>query len=451
MLENKLAARDVQGVLARHILADGYEIIFDLEKSSGGWAVDERDGKRYVDFFNGVSSMPLGFNYPRLMKPEVFEYLGRLAVNKPANSDAYTTPFAESVDTFMRLAAPPNMKHVFFIEGGALAVENAIKAAMDWKVQKNFARGYTLKTHPDGHGTKVMHLSECFHGRSGYTLSMTDSPDPNKTKWFPKFDWPRISTPKAAFPLQDANLEGTIAREAQAVREIEAALETHKDAICSMVIEPIQGEGGDNHFRPEFIRKLRAMADEHEFLLIFDEVQTGIGITGKMWCFEHYGVEPDMICFGKKTQVCGFLAGPRIDEIQSNVFNVGSRINSTWGGNLIDLVRCRMYLQIIHQDGLIENAARLGDHLLGQLNKMAGSLDGTISNIRGKGLFCAFDVDPRVDRKRLVQAAMEEGVIILPSGRQSMRFRPALCIDRETLEEGLSRLSRAFKKVMQTA
>ena len=451
MLKSQVAARDVNDLLGRHILADGYDIVFDLEKSSGGWVVDERDGKKYVDFFNGVSSMPLGFNYPRLMQPEIIEYLGRLAVNKPANSDAYSTVLAEAVDAFMRLAAPPYMKHVFFIEGGALAVENAIKAAMDWKVQKNIARGYTEDKYPDGHGTQVMHLSECFHGRSGYTLSMTDSPDPNKTKWFPKFKWPRITTPKASFPLNGENLEATKAREAQAIREIEDAVAQNKDDICCLVIEPIQGEGGDNHFRSEFIKELRRLADQREFMLIFDEVQTGLGITGRMWAHEHFGVEPDMIVFGKKTQVCGFMAGKRIDEIPTNVFQVSSRINSTWGGNLIDFVRCRFYLQIIHEDGLVENASRLGDHLIGQLGKMASSMDGVISNIRGKGLFCAFDVDPRVDRHRVVRHAMDEGVIILPSGRQSLRFRPALCMDRDTLEEGLTRLTRAFQKAMQPA
>jgi L-lysine 6-transaminase len=448
MFNTKIQPEDVRDILSRYMLVDGLELIVDLEKSHGSWYVDARNGDRYIDFYTGVSSRPLGFNHPKLLGDDVIRRLGRLAVNKPANADAYSAPMAEFVETFFRVAVPSSMKHVFFIEGGALAVENAIKAAVDWKVQKNFRRGYTADRYPDGHGKRIIHLKECFHGRSGYTVSMTDSPDPNKTKWFPKFDWPRITTPKATFPLTGKNLEKTVALEKQACREIEEALAANPDDIAALVLEPIQGEGGDNHFRTEFFQELRRLADEHEFLLIFDEVQTGIGLTGKMWAYQHHGVEPDMICFGKKTQVCGFLAGPRIDEVEGNVFQVSSRINSTWGGNLIDMARCQLFLEIIEEENLLENVRERGAELLAGLNELERELDGAVHNVRGKGLFCALDLDPqKIDRRLLLEEIRTQGALILPCGHQSVRFRPALDIDRETLAEGLKRFRAALVRV----
>src|SRR5204862_7882687 len=121
-----------------------------------------------------------------------------------------------------------------------------------------------------------------------------------------------------------------VADEAMAEKQILAAIAQRPNDIAAIIVEPIQGEGGDNHFRAEFFRMLRRVCNEHEMLLIFDEVQAGMGITGRMWCCQHFDVVPDMLCFGKKAQVCGVLAGPRLDEVAENVFRKPGRINSTW-------------------------------------------------------------------------------------------------------------------------
>lgn len=446
MFRTEIKAAGVVPALKKHMLIDGFEVILDLEKSHGSWLTDGRDNREYVDFFTGVASMPIGWNHPKLTSDEVIYRLGRLAINKPTNSDIYCEPMAAFVETFFRVAVPDYLTHAFFVEGGTVGVENALKAAFDWKVQKNFARGFTPeKGYPDGKGHQVLHFNECFHGRTGYTMSMTDSPDPNKTKWYPKFDWPRITTPKCLFPLTGANLEKTIASEQQAVREIEAALLARPHEIAALILEPIQGEGGDNHFRPEFFQTLRRLADEHEFLLIFDEVQTGVGLTGRMWAHQNYGVRADMITFGKKTQVCGFLAGPRIDEVPGNVFATSSRINSTWGGNLIDMARSQLYFEVIEEERLVENAAREGEWLQSELRRLSATYDGLIENPRGLGLLCAFDLTDRLDRKRLLAETLNAGVIMLPCGKRSMRFRPSLNIPREVLAEGLKRLETAIQ------
>jgi len=317
--------KDVHDVLKRHMLVDGFPFVLDLEKSHGSYLHDAATGKEYLDFFTFFASSALGHNHPGLLEEDFYRELARVAVNKPSNSDLYTVQMAEFVETFARIAVPESMPNLFFISGGALAVENALKTAFDWKVRRNFAKGIKEEK-----GHKVIHFREAFHGRTGYTMSLTNT-DPTKTDYFPKFDWPRIENPKITFPLED-HLDEVVAAEKRAIQAIEKVLSEEGDDIAAIIIEPIQGEGGDNHFRPEFFKELRRIADENEVILIFDEVQTGVGVTGKMWCHQHFGVEPDIMAFGKKTQVCGIMASDKINEVDS-VFKVSSRINSTWGGN----------------------------------------------------------------------------------------------------------------------
>jgi len=229
------------------------------------------------------------------------------------------------------------------------------------------------------------------------------------------------------------------AKEAVACAEIETAFERDPDSIAAILIEPIQAEGGDHHFRPEFFAKLREYADRYEALLIFDEVQTGLGATGTMWAYEQTGVVPDLIAFGKKTQVCGMMSTRRIDEIESNVFHVSSRINSTWGGNLTDMVRCVRYLEVIHEDGLLENAARVGAAIKEGLEALAGEFE-SVSNVRGQGLLVAFDLPDGGMRGRVVQACWDRSLAILSCGPRSVRLRPPLVFSEAEATEVLGTL-----------
>ncbi|HEY0787013.1 MAG TPA: L-lysine 6-transaminase, partial [Thermoanaerobaculia bacterium] len=369
--------------------------------------------------------------------------LAEVAVNKPANSDIYTTYMAEFVETFSRVAIPPPFqKHLFFVEGGALAIENALKAAFDWKVRKNFAKGYK-----EERGTQVMHLREAFHGRTGYTLSLTNTADPRKTQYFPKFDWPRLPNPKLRFPATAAVLADVEKVEKEAVELAKTFIRERKDDIAAFIMEPIQGEGGDNHFRPEFFRAMRQLCDENEMIMIFDEVQSGVGITGKMWAFQHVGVEPDMFCFGKKTQVCGFASNDRILDIGENVFTVSSRINSTWGGNLADMVRAQRYFEIIEDEKLVDNAAKIGAELLGGLEELARRMPGTITNVRGRGLMCAFDLPDGPTRDAAINAMEANDLLVLASGHRSIRFRPHLNLTSEEATEGIRRMETSLRAI----
>ncbi len=432
-----IAAREVHDVLSQHMLVDGYGVVLDLERSHGPWLYDARGQRQILDLFMNFSTCPLGYNHPKLRAPEVVERILPAAVNKPACSDLYTTRMAEFVETFAATVPEPLRHHLFFIEGGALAVENALKAAFDWKVRKNLAAGKGERGH------KVIHFRQAFHGRSGYTLSLTNTADPRKTQYFPKFDWPRIDNPTLRFPVTASVLAEVEAAEARALAAIEAALAADPDDIAALIIEPIQAEGGDNHFRAEFLRQLRRLADEGDFLLIFDEIQTGFGTTGRWWCFEHFDLLPDIFAFGKKTQVCGICASRRLDQVES-VFQVPSRINSTWGGNLLDMLRCQRYVEIIEEDDLLSNAARVGEILLDGLRRLEDRFPGKVTNARGRGMFLAFDLPDRDTRERLLKAFLEQAVLGFRSGPQAIRFRPPLNLAEDQAREGLRRVERAL-------
>lgn len=432
---------DVKASLQKHVLADGYDLTFDMEKSNGVYIYDAKYNRTLLDFFTCFASVPLGYNHPKMVNDEEFKKnLLLAALTNPSNSDIYTTQYAQFVETFGRVGIPDYLPHAFFIAGGSLAIENALKTAMDWKVQKNFAKGYTREV-----GFKVIHFENAFHGRSGYTLSLTNT-QPVKTKWFAKFDWPRVSVPKINFPYTDAGHEDLLKREELSIRQIKMAFAENKDEICAIIIEPIQSEGGDNHLRQEFLEQLRVLADENEAMLIYDEVQTGVGLTGKFWCHQHFGekARPDILAFGKKMQVCGILAGKKVDEVENNVFRIPSRINSTWGGSLVDMVRSTKILEIIEEDNLCANAAATGAYLQQRLTEDAEK-HPIITNVRGRGLLTAFDLPDRATRDRFITKGMEQHVMFLGCGERTIRFRPALIMDKQHIDEGLDVLGNISK------
>jgi L-lysine 6-transaminase len=425
----------VHETLRRHLLVDGFDFVLDTRASRGSWLVDARDGSRHLDLFSFFASAPLGMNHPALADdPAFLAELAEVAVNKPSNSDIYTTHMAGFVETFERVLGDPALPHLFFVEGGALAVENALKTAFDWKRRHNALHG-----RPAELGTKVLHLRRAFHGRSGYTLSLTNT-DPVKTARFPTFDWPRIDVPAIRFPL-DAHLVEVQAAEARALEQARAAFAAHPHDIACFIAEPIQGEGGDNHLRPEFLQAMQALCREHDALFVLDEVQTGCGMTGSAWAYQQLGVQPDVVAFGKKLQVCGIMAGGRLDEVPDNVFRVSSRLNSTWGGGLTDMVRSRRYLEVIESEGLIERAGVLGKGLLDGLAAIP-----EIDNVRGRGLFVAVDL-PSAEARNAAVARLhrDEKVLVLGGGERSIRLRPALTIGEDELDLAVAAIARAVR------
>ncbi len=423
----------VHDVLREHVLVDGFDLVLDLSESRGSTLVDARDGTRYLDLFTFFASSALGMNHPALA--EDAEFAGELltaARNKPSNSDVYSVPMARFVETFARVLGDPALPHLFFVEGGALAVENALKVAFDWKSRWNERHGRSPAL-----GTQVLHLRDAFHGRSGYTLSVTNT-DPVKTDRFPTFGWPRIPAPYLTAGGD------VVQRERVALAAARSAFERSPHDIACFLMEPIQGEGGDHHFRPAFLQAMQALCGEFDALFVLDEVQTGCGLTGTAWAFQQLGVQPDVVAFGKKTQVCGVMAGGRVDEVPDNVFRLGSRINSTWGGNLTDMVRARRILEVIEADGLIARAVDLGAHLGRGLECLAAR-HAQVTDVRGRGLMRAFTLPSGQVRDAVLTTLREdERVLLLGCGTRSVRFRPALTVSTDELDAGLSALDRVL-------
>ena len=433
-------SKNVRATLGKHILADGYEPVMDMKKSHGSWLVDERDGSEYLDMFSMFASGAVGYNHPDILAGK--DRLAAAALYKPTLSDIYNVQYAEFVEAFSNTAIPEYLPHTFFIEGGALGVENALKVAFDWKVRKNMENGKGEK------GGKIIHFKQAFHGRTGYTLSLTNTTDPRKTMYFPKFDWPRIDIPKLSFPITDIVLENVEKNEKIAIDQIKSAISNNPDDIAALIIEPIQGEGGDNHFRDDFFVALRQLCDENEMLFIMDEVQTGIGITGKWWAHQHNSVKPDIISFGKKTQVCGLLAGKRVEEVDKNVFSESSRINSTFGGNLADMVRFHIILEIIEKENLIENAKNMGAVLKKELQFLSEEFPAYVTNPRGLGLFAAFDLPSQTERDKVIGGLLKNKLLMLPSGDDAIRFRPHLNVTSEDLKTSIDIIKSTIKATL---
>ena len=435
-VERAAAAADVHARLARHLLVDGFELVLDLDRSHGSWLVDARDGREYLDLFTFFASSALGMNHPALAGDPVFRAeLLTAALSKPSNSDVYTVAMARFVDTFARVLGDPALPHLFFVEGGAPAVENALKVAFDWKSRWNEAHGLDPAL-----GTRVLHLREAFHGRTGYTMSLTNT-EPVKTARYPTFDWPRIDSPYVRAGISAAQQRD---RERAALAQAQEAFAAHPHDIACVIVEPIQGEGGDHHFRPAFLQALQRLCHAHDALFVVDEVQTGCGLTGTAWAYQQLGLTPDVVAFGKKTQVCGVMAGGRVDEVPDNVFAVSSRINSTWGGGLTDMVRARRILEVVEADGLVPRAAALGRRLLALLRNLAEHHPG-VTDPRGRGLMCAVSLESRELRDLVVERLrVDERVLVLGCGTRSLRFRPALTVTGQELVAGVAALDRVL-------
>lgn len=433
-----IEASNALEILSKHQLVDGMPMVIDLERSHGSWIYDACSDQEYLDAFTCFASWPLGYNHPKFSDPTYIEELVRAAQANLSNSDLYSLEMTRFVETFGQHATPDGFRHHFWVSGGSLAVENALKAAFDWKARKLGRVDFD----DDVNDLGILHFKQAFHGRSGYTMSLTNTL-PDKVGLFPKFDWPRIHNPKIIFDEKGGIANDVEAEEAITYEQIDAVFANgskFKNRIAAIIIEPMQGEGGDNHFRPEFLQKLRDYAQNEEALLIYDEVQTGFFGSGKPWIWEHHGVAPDLLAFGKKAQVCGFMAGPRIDEVEDNVFQISSRINSTWGGSLVDMVRSRRFMEIIHEDNLMAQVTETGEYVKSGLRAIAQET-GAFTNVRGIGSLHAFTFETGAQRDAVSASLFGQKLLGLTCGPRSLRFRLPMIMTRPEVDQLVERVA----------
>jgi L-lysine 6-transaminase len=426
--------------LREHVTGDLLDIVVDLDSGAGCRLRDLRDGAEYLDMTMFFSSAPLGHGHPGLRDAEFEAALVRAGRVKPSNPDFATVEQARFADTFRRVMGDPDLPLLFFVEGGTLAVENALKIAFDWKTKLNARSGVAVQ------GSRVLHLEHAFHGRSGYTLSLTNT-DPVKTRDYPKFDWPRIPSPAVA-PGPAWDSARLLPEEQVALDAAESALRRYGREIACFVYEPIQGEGGDRHLRPAFLQAMQDLCARHEVLTIADEVQTGGGLTGHAWAYQALGLAPDLVAFGKRIQVCGVMGGHRVLDIADNAFREPSRISSTWGGSLVDMVRATRILEIVESEALLDHARRMGELLLRELRGLADEFPSRVRDPRGRGLMCAISFHEPAHRDRTIALVRDRyRTLFLPSGPDSLRWRPPLSVRPDELADAVTALRKALDEL----
>lgn len=424
-----IPAKDVPSVLERHVLVSDLDLVVDLARSHGSTLVEARTGVSYLDFATFAGSLPLGMNHPGMTADEEFtRALTVAALHKITNPDFHTREYASFVATFARVLGDSALPRLFFVDGGTLAVENAVKTAFDWKWR-------TAGTDPGR--LVVMHLTDAFHGRSGYALSLTNT-EAVITDGYPQWEWPRLPTPGVRHPLAEF-AEANEASDSRALHHAEKFFVDNPDRVACFIAEPIQGAAGDTHLSARFLRGMQELCRTHRALFVLDEVQTGCGITGTPWLYQQLGLTPDLVAFGKKTQVCGVMAGERVTTAPGNTFAAAGRIGSTWGGNTVDMVRATRILDIIEEAGLIQHAARAGALLLSLVEELAARHPTLVSNPRGRGLLCAFDApDSRIRDRVLAELRTGHHVLLLGGGDRGLRFRPSLAVSEDDLRKGVA-------------
>lgn len=352
-------------------------------------------------------------------------------VNRPALGAFPSHDYAEILKTGILKVAPPGLNQVFTAMAGSDANEIAYKAAFIYRRQVE--RGgpevdFTEKEldsamkneAPGSPPLSIMSFKTGFHGRLFGSLSTTRSKAIHKVD-IPAFDWPQATFPQLKYPLEEHAEENAKAEQAS-IDEVEHLIKTWHNPPAAVVVEPVQSEGGDNHASPEFFRKLRAVTKKHKVLLIVDEVQTGVGATGKFWAHEHWNLQdpPDMVTFSKKAQAAGFYYGN--PELRPNK---PYRQYNTWMGDPARALLFRGIINEIERHDLVNNTARVGNYLFSKLEGLAKKYPGQFQNLRGKGqgTFIAFD-SPH--RNEFLAKAKQMGVNVGGSGDTAVRLRPML-------------------------
>lgn len=397
-----------------------------------------------------IASIPVGYSNPTLHKAAFSEQMASALINRPALGNFPSHDWADVLRTGILKVAPKGLDQVFTAMAGSDANETAYKAAFMWRRQHERGGAHIefseediassmLNQAPGAPQLSILSFKTAFHGRLFGSLSTTRSKPIHKLD-IPAFDWPQATFPLLKYPLEDY-VEENAKIEAEALADVERIITTHHLPPCAVVIEPIQSEGGDNHASPAFFRGLRALTKKHNVLMIVDEVQTGVGATGKFWAHEHWNLEtpPDMVTFSKKAQTAGYYFGN--PELRPNK---PYRQFNTWMGDPARAILFRAIIQEIERLDLVTNTANVGEYLYGGIEQLAKKYPGEFMNLRGKGqgTFIAFD-SPR--RDAFLKKAKSVGVNIGGSGEKAVRLRPMLVFQKHHADILLEALEKIVK------
>lgn len=425
--------------------------IADYEKSIGNYIVDV-DGNTYLDVYAQIASIPLGYNNPALIATAKSDKMIRAIVDRPAMGNFPSNETAEIVQGILNVA-PKGQDKVWSALSGADANELAFKAAFFWYQSKKrgYNAGFTQDENvsvmqnqaPGSPDLAILSFKRSFHGRLFATGSTTCSKPIHKLD-LPSFKWPKAEYPVYKYPL-DQNVEFNKEEDKRCLQIVDKIFQEWNVPIAALLIEPIQSEGGDNHGSNEFFQGLRDITLKYGALMIVDEVQTGVGATGKLWAHEHFELSPvpDIVTFSKKFQTGGYyFHDPEI------IPDFAYRQFNTWCG---DPARMLLGGAIGHETikhDLPSLVAKVGDYLFGKLEQLQAKYPKYINELRGKGrgTFIAWSFDSSATRDKFLNDMKKVGINIGGCADTSVRLRPTLVFE----EKHADILLAAIEKVLSS-
>jgi L-lysine 6-transaminase len=382
-----------------------FNIKVDFEKSAGSYVYDKNSGRSYLDFFGMYASLPLGYNHPSLKTKEFNEEILRCAHTKVTNCEFISSETEEFDKEFSEFCGKGIYSNFHYCSTGALSVEAAIKTCLHYK---NY------------HTPNILSFRNSFHGVNSYGGFITDrfySSAP-RLKGFPQ-----IFSTKCNYDLD----------------EVEKYLSDHNNPVTCVIIEPIQCTAGDIHHASEFFSKIRVLCDKYDVPLVFDEIQIGFGTTGKLWYFEHLKVIPDIVLFGKKSQVSGLMVVKKFAGIfeKENV----NRLEVTWNSDTLDMIRSKHIIRAFKENNTLDNVSKRGE----QIKSMLAEVEG-VQSLRVAGLIIGFDLKDTQTRDNFIKTLYKNGMICNSTGERSIRLRPNLNLTRDDAILGCMLIKKALEE-----
>lgn len=427
--------------------------VTDYDKSLGNYIVDV-DGNTYLDLYAQIASIALGYNNPKLIELMSTPEMKNAIVNRPASGNF---PAKELNDTLKKIlkVAPKGQTHVWSGLSGADANELAMKAAFMYYMQKKRG-GFDVEFSndelssvmenqaPGAPQLSVLSFKKAFHGRLFASGSATCSKPIHKLD-FPAFDWPKAEYPYYQYPLED-NADANKKEDDRCLKIVEDLIKTWKSPVAALLIEPIQSEGGDNHASKYFLQGLRDITLKYDVVYIIDEVQAGVGATGKMWCHEYADIQPpvDLVTFSKKFQSAGYFF-----HDDKFIPNKAYRQFNTWCGDTARMLVAGCIGNEIIENNLIEHVNTVGDYLFGKLQKLQSQYPTKFGRLRGqgRGTFIAWDLESGAERDNLLKTLKLNGCNVGGCAEKSVRLRPTLTFEKKHVDIFIDVLSKCVAEL----